>query len=89
MCPYFYLAEEIVAISNNKNVVVRFLDLSSLASVRNFAKDIIATENRLDVLINNAGVGGLVNKKTEDGIEWGMQVNYYGHFLLTNLLIGK
>ena len=67
----------------------RHLDLSSLTSVRNFAKEIIATENRLDVLINNAGIAGLVNKKTEDAIEWGYQVNHYGHFLLTILLIGK
>lgn len=81
------MTEEIIEISNNKNVVVRSLDLSSFTSVRNFAKEIIATENRLDVLVNNAGVGG-VDKKTEDGIEWGMQVNHYGHFLLTNLLIG-
>ena len=76
-------------ISDNKNVVVRHLDLSSLTSVRNFAKEIIATENRLDVLVNNAGVGGIIDTRTEDGIDWELQVNYYGHFLLTNLLIGK
>lgn len=36
-------------------VVIKHLDLSSLASVRRFADDIIKTEARLDVLINNAG----------------------------------
>lgn len=79
--------DEIVEITNNKNVVVRHLDLSSLKSVRQFASEIIATENRLDVLVNNAGLGGMVDKKTEDGLEWALQVNHYGHFLLTNLLI--
>lgn len=57
--------------------------------MRQFASEIIATENRLDVLVNNAGLGGMVDKKTEDGLEWALQVNHYGHFLLTNLLIGK
>ena len=76
-------------ISGNKNIVVRNLDLRSLDSVRDFARIIILTENRIDVLVNNAGVGGAVNRKSKDGIELGYQVNHYGHFLLTNLLIGN
>ena len=88
---YFFLkyTDEIVRISGNKNIVVKHLDLASLKSVRNFAQDIIATENRLDVLINNAGVNCTVHSKTEDDISLGLQVNHFGHFLLTNLLIGK
>ena len=85
----FKFADEIIEISGNKNVVVRYLDLSSFTSVRNFAKDVISTENRLDVLVNNAGIIETANKKTEDGLEFGLQVNHYGPFLLTNLLIGK
>ncbi|XP_033208479.1 retinol dehydrogenase 11-like [Belonocnema kinseyi] len=79
---------EIVAISGNENIVAKHLDLASFKSVRKFAKNILETENRLDVLVNNAGVNCLVNPKTEDGIPMGLQVNHYGHFLLTNLLIG-
>lgn len=57
--------------------------------MRKFAKIIIANEERLDVLINNAGIAVNSNKKTKDGLELGLQVNHYGHFLLTNLLIGR
>ncbi|XP_033208646.1 retinol dehydrogenase 13-like isoform X2 [Belonocnema kinseyi] len=80
--------KEIVEKSGNENIVAKHLDLASFKSVRKFAKDVLETENRLDVLVNNAGVNCIVNPKTEDGIPMGLQVNHYGHFLLTNLLIG-
>jgi NAD(P)-dependent dehydrogenase (short-subunit alcohol dehydrogenase family) len=70
-------------------VEVRHLDLSSLASIREFAKDIISTETHLDILVNNAGGGGFGNKLTDDNLLIGMQVNHFGPFLLTCLLIGK
>ncbi|XP_043472366.1 retinol dehydrogenase 12-like [Leptopilina heterotoma] len=79
--------DEIIEISGNKNIEAHFLDLGSFESVRKFAKNIIAKEKRLDILINNAGIASSSNKKTKDGLEIGMQVNHYGHFLLTNLLI--
>lgn len=82
-------ADDIVRATGNNNVIVKKLDLSSLTSVRGFAKDILATEPRLDVLINNAGAGGLSHGKTADGLLTGMQVNHFGPFLLTNLLVGK
>ena len=46
---------EIRQSTGNTNVVVRHLDLCSLLSVRGFAREFIATETRLDILINNAG----------------------------------
>ncbi|KAJ9593667.1 hypothetical protein L9F63_014792, partial [Diploptera punctata] len=79
--------ENIIEKTGNKKVVLRHLDLSSLASVRKFANEIIKTELRLDVLINNAGAGGLGNKKTTDGLLIGMQINHFGPFLLTCLLL--
>ncbi|XP_033231888.1 retinol dehydrogenase 11-like [Belonocnema kinseyi] len=79
--------DQIVKLSGNENVVVKHLDLSSLKSVRNFAKEINASENRLDILLNNAGAGEQSNQKSEDGLELTLQVNVYGPFLLTNLLI--
>lgn len=79
--------EEITEASGNKDVHCRQLDLASLTSVREFCSEILRTEKRLDVLINNAGAGGMGNYKTPDGLHVGMQVNYFAPFLLTCLLL--
>ncbi|XP_004082470.2 retinol dehydrogenase 14 [Oryzias latipes] len=68
-------------------VVVRYLDLASLTSVRAFCQGIIEDEPRLDVLINNAGVYQCPLTRTEDGFEMQFGVNHLGHFLLTHLLL--
>ncbi|XP_072107444.1 LOW QUALITY PROTEIN: retinol dehydrogenase 14a [Mobula birostris] len=68
-------------------VVVRHLDLASLSSVRSFCRQILEEEQRLDVLINNAGVFQCPYMKTEEGFEMQFGVNHLGHFLLTNLLL--
>lgn len=70
-------------------VVVKHLDLHSLKSVRQFCDDVITTEQRLDVLINNAGGVGHSKKVklTEDGYEESFQANYLAPFLLTILLV--
>jgi NAD(P)-dependent dehydrogenase (short-subunit alcohol dehydrogenase family) len=62
------------------------LNLSSLSSVRIFANSIIEKFDRLDVLINNAGIMIPPFSKTDDGFESQMGVNYFSHFLLTKLL---
>ncbi|KDR07954.1 Retinol dehydrogenase 11 [Zootermopsis nevadensis] len=80
--------DEIIAQTGNTNVEVQHLDLSSLASVRKFANNIINTEPHLDVLINNAGATRVGQKLTEDGLLLGMQVNHFGPYLLTCLLVG-
>lgn len=72
--------------TGNKNVHFIQLDLGSLQSVRIFAETFQATEKRLDLLVNNAGIASSYNK-TEDGFEMNMGVNHLGHFLLTNLLL--
>ncbi|XP_060528550.1 retinol dehydrogenase 12-like [Cylas formicarius] len=77
---------KIVEKTRNTNVVAKHLDLGCLDSVRKFANDINATEERLDVLINNAGVGTAGNQHTEDGLHVTMQINHFGPFLLTYLL---
>ncbi|KPP73165.1 retinol dehydrogenase 12-like, partial [Scleropages formosus] len=82
-------AEEIRRSTGNGSVVVRHLDLASLYSVKEFTKEYIATEQRLDILINNAGVMMCPKWHTEDGYETQLAVNHLGHFLLTNLLLGK
>uniref|UniRef100_A0A8C3AV64 Si:dkey-23o4.6 n=1 Tax=Cyclopterus lumpus TaxID=8103 RepID=A0A8C3AV64_CYCLU len=82
-------AEEIRLSTGNGNVVIRHLDLGSVYSVRQFAKDFTDGEDRLDVLINNAGVMMCPRWLTEDGFETQLAVNHLGHFLLTNLLLPK
>lgn len=79
--------KKIIQATGNTNIEYRHVDLASFRSVRKFCDNILKSERRLDVLINNAAAGGLGNYKTEDGNHIGMQVNYFGTFLLTNLLL--
>ncbi|KAK4875262.1 hypothetical protein RN001_011684 [Aquatica leii] len=79
---------KIIEATGNPNVVVKIVDLSSLASVRKFAVEIKATEDRLDILVNNAGVAFFKNSFTQDDLSLSMQVNHFGPFLLTILLLG-
>ncbi|XP_034946618.1 retinol dehydrogenase 13-like [Chelonus insularis] len=82
------LKDEFVEESGNNDIVVRKLDLASFKSIREFAEQIIKEEQRLDVLIHNAGIAHVWTRKlTEDGLELSMGTNMYGPFLLTNLLI--
>jgi NAD(P)-dependent dehydrogenase (short-subunit alcohol dehydrogenase family) len=62
------------------------LDLTSLDSVRAFAKQFIATHDRIDLLVNNAGVMATPFGRTVEGHELQFGTNHVGHFLLTNLL---
>ncbi|XP_062402568.1 retinol dehydrogenase 13-like isoform X2 [Sardina pilchardus] len=82
-----FAAEDIRERSGNGNVVVKKLDLASLQSVRELAEDVLKTEDRLDILINNAGVMSCPKWQTQDGFEMQFGVNHLGHFLLTNCLL--
>ncbi|MDN5381190.1 MULTISPECIES: oxidoreductase [Streptomyces] len=68
-------------------VEVGRLDLADLGSVRKFA-DGLAYE-RLDLLVNNAGVMALPYGRTADGFETQFAVNHLGHFALTGLLLPR
>ena len=82
--------KKIVEISFNQNIHCKKLDLASLESIQEFCDNINQSEKRLDILINNAGVMGLRKKEyTQDGFEMQLGVNYFGHFLLTHLLLDK
>lgn len=74
--------------SGSENVHFLHLDLASLDSVREFSRQFHQLENRLDILINNAGIYSIPEKTlTKDGFEMQMGVNHLGPFLLTNLLL--
>ncbi|MGB1285315.1 MAG: oxidoreductase [Aggregatilineales bacterium] len=63
------------------------LDVGNLESVRDFAEAFKANYDRLDVLMNNAGVMAIPRQETADGFEMQIGVNHLGHFALTGLLI--
>ncbi|HMD56869.1 MAG TPA: oxidoreductase [Solirubrobacteraceae bacterium] len=63
------------------------LDLSSQASVRAAAEQILAGHERIDVLLNNAGVMGIPERRTVDGFEMQFGTNHLGHYALTALLM--
>merc|ERR1711997_1035512 len=63
------------------------LDLASLESVRQCAQALLEKEEKIDYLINNAGVMLCPDWKTEDNFDMQMGTNHLGHFLLTEMLM--
>lgn len=75
--------------SGNRGVTLLLADLSSQQSIRQLARDFLATERPLHVLINNAGVVNLQRQVTVDGIEEVFAVNHLAYYLLTHLLLER
>ena len=63
------------------------IDLASLDSIRGFADAFLARFDRLDILVNSAGVMLVPFSTTEDGFEMHFGTNHLGHFALTGLLM--
>lgn len=80
-------AGRIRKLSPEAKLEISKLDLASLASVRAFAAEFQSKHDKLDLLINNAGLMALPYGKTEDGFEMQIGVNHFGHFALTGLLL--
>jgi len=78
---------EIKQKSRNDRVELMICDFSSQNSIRQFASDFKERHDRLDVLVNNAGVVLRERSMTEDGLESTFAINHLGYFLLTNLLL--
>lgn len=73
--------------SGSKDISFSPCDLASLDSIKAFLAEFIEEHDKLDVLINNAGVLTFKREETQDGFEMQMGVNHLGHFLLTNSLL--
>lgn len=84
------LANELKYLTNNSDIEVMKLDLSSLHSIRVFCLAYEEKEYPLDILINNAGIiGNDKYEKSENNLEMHFSVNVLGPFLLTKLLLNQ
>jgi len=73
--------------SSSDRVELMICDLASQKSIRSFADEFKRQHDRLDVLVNNAGVFLRQRSLTEDGIESTFAINHLGYFLVTKLLL--
>src|SRR4051812_24671398 len=84
-------AEEVrqVAQGGGGKVEVLVADLSSMEDVRKLAEQVLKEHERLDVIVNNAGLMSFKRRVTRDGFETTFATNHLGPFLLTNLLLDR
>lgn len=80
-------AASIIEKTQNNKIEVEYLDLADLTTVREFANRMNKKLQRLDLLINNAGIMMCPLWRTKQGFEMQFGTNHLGHFLLTNLLL--
>ena len=81
------VADKVREISPDASVESVTLDLASQLSIHAAASQIQGLVDRVDILINNAGMMGLDRETTAEGIEIQFGTNHVGHFLFTNLLM--
>jgi len=80
-------AQRIRSATQDARLAVMILDLADLESIRAFADAFRAAYDRLDLLLNNAGVMAIPRRTTADGFEMQLGVNHLGHFALTGRLL--
>ena len=80
-------AGKIASESNSENVEYIHVNLASFQSIRNFANEFNAKYNRLNILINNAGVYYSKQTFSPDDIEMTIGINHFAPFLLSGLLM--
>ena len=78
---------DILSVQPQATLDLMQLDVGDLSSVRDFVAAFNAKYDRLDVLLNNAGVMAIPRQETPDGFEMQLGVNHLGHFALTGLLL--
>ncbi|MEQ8857148.1 MAG: SDR family oxidoreductase [Pseudomonadales bacterium] len=79
--------EHLIGSTGNERIEVVPLDLGSNDSVRQCAAEVRRRTDRLDVLVNNAGMMASTRELSADGVELSFAVNHLGPFLLTELLL--
>ncbi len=79
--------DELRRATGNDRIDLFIADLGSQRQIHQLASEILGKYNRLDVLINNAGVYMELRQLTEDGLETTFAVNHLAPFLLTRLLL--
>lgn len=79
--------KKIITPVKSQQLIIEKLDLSSFKSIREFVQRIHDRGQKIDILINNAGVMICPYMKTADGYEMQVGANHLGHFLLTELLL--
>jgi NAD(P)-dependent dehydrogenase (short-subunit alcohol dehydrogenase family) len=82
-------AARITATGPRGEVALQELDLTSLDSIRAAARQLRADHDRIDLLINNAGVMYTPKSTTKDGFELQFGTNHLGHFAFTGLLLDR
>jgi NAD(P)-dependent dehydrogenase (short-subunit alcohol dehydrogenase family) len=82
-------AAQITAQSPDAEVALQELDLTSLESIRAAAEQLRSEHDRIDLLINNAGVMYTPKANTKDGFELQFGTNHLGHFAFTGLLLDR
>ena len=75
--------------SGSDRVDIALADFSRLAELRRLAEEILASHDRLDLLVNNAGLVSPKYRLSADGYELTFAVNHLAPFLLTNLLLER
>ena len=70
-----------------REIIVEKMDLSSFNSIRECASKLNIILDKIDILLNNAGVMACPLSRTIDRLEMQIGTNHFGHFLLTNLLL--
>lgn len=80
---------DVQARSGSENVALLALDLADFASIRSFATELLGNYDRLDVLVDNAGLVMAERTETAEGFETTFGVNHLGHFYLTSLLLDR
>ncbi|MDH6304789.1 retinol dehydrogenase-12 [Parabacteroides sp. PF5-5] len=81
------ICEQIKEDTHNKQIEVRGINLASLTSVSTFAQTLLQEKRTLSLFINNAGVLTTSNRRSEEGLETIVSVNYVAPYLLTRLLL--
>lgn len=79
--------QDLIALTGNQNIDLMLCDFSRHQSIKAFGENFNKKYDRLDVLVNNAGLVVGEKMSTPDGFEWMFGVNHLGYFLTTHYLM--